>query len=99
VRFDLLYEVGFRLSTYELVYYLTVLDEEDSGDAGDAIVDGKLGIVVHVDFTYIDLICIFFGQFLDDGSDCATGSTPFSPKVYYGQFIGRDDFLLEVGVS
>jgi hypothetical protein len=98
MRLDLLYEVGFRLCAYQLVYNLTTLDKKDSGDAGDAIVDRQLRVMVDIDLTYIDLAVVFFGQFFNDWSDGATRTTPFSPKVYYSQFIGGDYLVLEVGI-
>lgn len=60
MRFDLLNEVGLGLSANQLIDYLTVLDEQDSGDAGNAIVNGQLRVVVDIYFTYIDLAVIFF---------------------------------------
>jgi len=60
MRFDLLHEVGLGLSANQLIYYLTILDEKYGGDAGNAIVNGKLRIVVNIHLTYIDLVGIFF---------------------------------------
>lgn len=98
MRLDLLYEVGFRLRAYQLVYHLATLDEEDSRDAGDAIVYRQLRIMVDIDLTYIDLAVVFFGQLFNDWPDGATRTTPFCPKVYYSQFIGGDYLVLEVGI-
>lgn len=84
MRLDLFYEIGFRLGAYQLVYYFTALDKEDGGDAGDAIVNRQLRIMVYIDFPYIDPAIVFFGQLFDDRSDRAAGSAPFSPKVYNG---------------
>ena len=44
MRFDLLYEVGFWLCTYQLVDYFTILDEQYRGNGGDAIIHRKLGL-------------------------------------------------------
>ena len=60
VRFDLFYEVGLGLSANQLVNDLAVLYEQDSGNAGYAIVDGQLRVVVDIHFTYVDLAIIFF---------------------------------------
>jgi len=58
MRLDLLYEVGFGLSANQLVYYLTILDEKYGGDAGNAIVNGQLRIVVNIHLAYIDLAVV-----------------------------------------
>lgn len=60
MRFDLLYEVGLGLSADQLVYYLTILYEKYGGDAGNAIVNGQLRVMVNIHLTYIDLAVIFF---------------------------------------
>ncbi len=39
MRFDLFDEIGFRLCAYQFVDNLAALDEQDGGDAGDAVID------------------------------------------------------------
>ena len=76
MRFDLLYEVGFRLRAYQFINHFAALDEKDSGDAGYAVIDRQLRIMVYIDLPNVDTAIIFFGQFLYDGTDCPARSAP-----------------------
>jgi len=98
MRFDLFDEIGFRLCAYQFVDYLAAFDEQDGGDAGNTVIDRQLRIVVYIDFPYIDLSVIFFGQFFDNRSDSATRAAPFCPEIDYGELIGGNHFFLKVGI-
>src|SRR5882762_12044770 len=95
---DLLNEVGLGLSANQLIYYLATLDEKDRRNAGDAIINGELRVVVYIHLSYIDLAVIFFRKFFDHGSDGATRSTPFSPKIYNCELVGGDHLVLEISI-
>src|SRR6185437_3676657 len=81
VRLDLLDEVGFWLRADQFVDNLAALDEQDGGDAGDAVVYGQLRIMVDIDLPDVDSAVVFLRQFFDDGSDRAAGTAPFRPKI------------------
>ena len=60
VCFDLFYEVALWLGAHELVYHLAVLDEQNGRNRGDAVVHAHLGVLVHINLSYINLTSIFF---------------------------------------
>ncbi len=98
MRFDLLYEIGFWLSTYQFVHHFAALDKKDGRNAGNTVVDRQLRVVVNIYFAHIDLTVVFFGKFFNDRSDRAAGSAPFCPEINYRQLIGCNYLLLKVRI-
>src|ERR1700722_9625440 len=98
MRLYLLDKVGFRLCAYEFVHYLSAFDEQNGGNAGNAIVDRKLGGMIDIDLAYIDLAIVFLRQFFNDRADRAARTTPFSPEVNNSQLVAVDHLVLEIGI-
>jgi hypothetical protein len=69
--------------TYDLVYYLSTLDEKDSRDAADTIFGRDIRIGIHVEFADVYLACVFGRELLHDGAQGLAWAAPFCPKIYY----------------
>jgi len=82
--FNLLYEVGFGLCAYHLVYHLAAFDKKDGGYGSDAVVDAQLRVVVNIHLTHVYFAGIFLAQLFNNGPDSAARATPFRPEIYYG---------------
>ncbi len=78
---------------------LALFEEDDGGDGVDGELHRGVAVGVGIDFTYLDLAFVFFGEFVDGGCEHAAGATPFSPEIDEDGGIGIEDFGIEVGIG
>ena len=84
MRFNLFDKIALGLRTNQFVNNFTILDEQDSRDAGDAIIHGQLRIMVHIHLTHVHFTVILFGELFNDRANGATRATPLCPEIHYG---------------
>src|SRR5690554_5006100 len=96
---DLLVEHAFWSGPNLLVYHLSVLNKQNSGDRSNAKIHGQLRVLIHIDLAYVDFSFVFLGQRFDGWSQCQTGSAPFGPEVNDGKTVILHYFLLKIAVG
>lgn len=72
---------GFGLEADEMINELAILEDEQSGNAGDVECGGRAGVFVDIELGDEVLAGGLGGQLLDGRGDLAAGTTPRSPAV------------------
>ncbi len=81
LRFEFLGEHVLGHGAYLLVNDLTVLENQQRGNAADAEFHRGLGVGVNVNFAHYHFAFVFAGQFLHYGAYHAAGAAPFGPEI------------------
>ena len=82
-RFKFILQFALCRRAYELVYHLTVFEEQYCRDVADTELHGYIVALFDIAFAYNDFSVIFFGKFADNGSYGFAGAAPCCPKVNY----------------
>jgi hypothetical protein len=75
-----------------------VLEENQRGDAADAELGRRLGVLVDIQFGHLDLVAVFSGNLVQDGGDHLAGAAPFGPEIQQHGLLGLQDVLGERGI-
>src|SRR4051794_21711923 len=96
--FDTLDDGALWIAAEQAIDRLPVFEENERGDRHDTeFLRGNL-LFVDVDLDDLDGLIAFFGEIVEDRSDCAAGTAPGSPEIDQHQLVGLYDFALELGV-
>jgi len=79
-----------------LIHHLAVLDEEHTRDAGNAIVDREVWVLVHIHLAYIYLAVIFFRKGVNRRAEGKARAAPWRPEIYYRKLISFEHFSVEI---
>jgi len=77
---------------------LTILENENRGDAADVVAASGVHRFVHVELHNFDFARVIVGDFRDGRGEHVTGAAPFRPKIdeYRLRFAGRKYFVFEI---
>src|ERR1700691_2122347 len=65
----------------DLVGDLAIFEDDEGGDATDAIAHGGRGVAVDVHLHDLELSVVLGGNLIDDGRERATRPTPGGPEI------------------
>src|SRR5208282_2670337 len=99
VAIQSLLNVVLRAIADELLHDLSILEDEQSWNAGDFVAHGGSAVAVHVHLSDLDFALILAGQLFHDGSDRAAGATPGCPKIQQHGRIGLQDIGIKISVG
>ena len=77
----------------ELVYLLTVFEEEHGGNALNGILGSDLRVVIHIQFGNLDSAGIFGRQLVEHGRNHPAWTAPWSPAVHKNRPPKGQDFI------
>ena len=83
----------------ELFLDFAAFEKEEGGDVVDAVLLGELRFFLDVDFDDFDFAGKFTGDFVEEGGDHFAGAAPFGPEIDDDEFVGLEDFGLEIGAG
>ena len=89
----------FGLHAHDCLYRLAAFEEDERGDAHDAVLPGGFDIFINIQFDDFYFAFVFARQFFYDWEHGFAGSAPACPEVYEYGNIGLEDFLLEFCVG
>ena len=75
---------------------LAVLEEDDGGNAHNAVLAGQRLVLIHVHLTDKRLALVLLAQVLHNRSQHLAGTAPSGPEVHHGDG-GSGDFFVELG--
>src|SRR5258706_329256 len=78
---------------------VAALENEQRGNAADAVASGRAGVLVDVHLGDFHFAGIALRNFVDDGRQGLAGATPNGPKINQNGLVGLENFLIEVRVS
>ena len=95
-RTCLAFEVGLLHEADGLRRHLAVLEEEERGDAVDAVLGGEIRRFVHIHLADLDLPRLLGGDLGDERREHLARSAPRRPEVHQHRFIRLQHLGLEV---
>lgn len=78
----------FGIGPRELVNYALVLDEQESGHAGNVVLGGQIFAFVYIHLDDHKLVCVLVLELLQLGCDHLAWATPCCEKVHQNQLVG-----------
>ena len=72
-----------------------VFKDQQGRNAGNAVLDRKGHLLVHIDLTDGNVF-VFLGNFMDDGGDHLTGTAPGGPEIQQHRTVGIQHRLLKI---
>src|SRR5690606_31837728 len=94
-----LLQVLLAAEAHVLLLGLAVAEDDQRGNAHDAVALGDVGALVDVELGELDLVAVLAGQFLEDRRHHAARAAPRGPEVDDHRLLRLQDFLLERGAG
>lgn len=84
---EVLDDFSFWLISNESAFYFAIFEEDKRWDTADTILLRKVRGLVNVNFYNCSLTIHLCGNFIENGREGLTRSTPFRPEVHENRFI------------
>src|SRR4051812_32955307 len=78
---ELFHELALALGADHALLGLTVLEDDEGGDAHDIEAERQVRVLVDVDLDDADLAVLLVGDLLEDRGDHLARTAPFGPEV------------------
>jgi hypothetical protein len=80
----------------DLLGYLALMEEQQSGDVHDTKLTSQLLLVIHINLANLHPPVVFAGQFVKNRRQHLTRAAPLRPKINQDGHSGLDDIFGEV---
>src|SRR5690625_3257840 len=78
---------------------LAALEQNQRGNAADAVLGRALAVGVDIHLADLDLACVVPGNFVEDGRNHLAGPAPLGPEVHQYGLVGLQYFGFKAGVG
>src|SRR4051812_19090189 len=96
---ELLEELALALGADHALHRLTVLEDDERGDAHDVEPPGDVRVVVDVQLGDLELAGLLVGDLVEDRGDHLARTAPLGPEVDEHRLARAGDLLVEGGIG
>src|SRR5271169_3773455 len=89
----------FRNVADDLLLHLAVLEDQQGGNAADAVALRRSHVLVHIHLAYLDLAAVRGGDFVHDGRQRLTRTAPSGPEIHHHRLLRLEHVAIEALVG